>query len=71
MYHDSQTFGCEVEMIISYLSARYQLVLWIFNMHSTCVTSKHATLNFYKSEKYNIQLHVLLEPVNVTMTLRY
>ena len=37
MYHGSQTFGCEVEMIINYMSARYQLVLQIFNMH--CFTN--------------------------------
>ena len=33
MYQGSQTFCCEVEMTINYISARYQLVLQIFNMH--------------------------------------
>ena len=37
MYHGSQTFSCEVEMTINYNSARYQLVLHIFNMH--CFTN--------------------------------
>ena len=58
MYHGSQTVVCEVNLIINHLSARYQLVIQIFNIHSftiyltmcTFVISKQHTPIFFNKK---------------------
>ena len=39
MYHGSQTLGCEIEININYLSARYQIVLRRSKMHSLRISN--------------------------------